>query len=112
MLTCTPLFNVVELVLEGLPKNIPVLCSPTSRKQRLFGDRLYHRPEHDKYIERMINAVNKGVDPIDLRNEILNVTDNKKFIAGCSEISLIAQRCRLECIDTMEIAVNYIMKEL
>lgn len=60
----------------------------------------------------MITGVEKGVDPRSFKERLSNLTENKLFVAGCSEISLIAQENNIDCINPIDIVISKILATL
>lgn len=111
-MTPTPLINMVEVVKPKI-ENKKIVCSPVAASNKLFGRRQrYISVDNNLEITSMITGVEKGVDPRSFKERLSNLTENKLFVAGCSEISLIAQENNIDCINPIDIVISKILATL
>ena len=108
-MTPTPLINMVEVVKPHIENN-KVVCSPVATENNLFGEgQRYLSVDNTQEITSLITGVEKGIDPRSYKERLLNITQNMPFVAGCSEISLIARENGIDCINPIDIVIKKMM---
>lgn len=94
------------------PKNGVVLCSPTSKQIKIFGNLEYLSNNKNELILKLIQDVN---DEAEISSTVLKeITKDisKPLIFGCTEISLQAHKEGLSGTDTLKITIDKIINEI
>jgi aspartate/glutamate racemase len=95
-----------------LPDDSVIVCSPTTRDLRLFGNRRHLSEEQTSSVAKIIVGINQGkqLDSNALSSIVKDMQGTLVF--ACTEISLQAHNEQLSGVDTLQITIEKIVREL
>lgn len=107
-LTPTPLIHAIEQQKMHLQGDELIVCSPISRKSKLYGSEFnYLSRKTDEILSNMIRGIDEGKSAKLFEYPLRKLVKDQKFVAACSEISLIADECGIPCINPMQNTLQY-----
>ncbi len=106
-------FELINLTNIEIDKNEVVLCSPTSKKFKVFGDVNYFPDSLEPKVTKLVQSViadNNSVGLVDIVREISS--NGSMPIIACTELSLLANEEGLSAKNTLEISIDKVMEEI
>lgn len=106
-------FEMVHMINNAkIPSDAVIICSPSSRNNKLFGDRfLYASDDKTNSLGKLIHDVIEGrIVKSGLLEQIVGDVDSPVF--ACTEISMIAHRDGLAGYDTLENTLEEVVKRI